>query len=628
MRQLTNTQISALDTSNPILVRSGTNNTYEYNRDYNAAAQSQFDINLRKALGMPVSGTNYIQTDNYAPSTYNLGMFDAAELLNNGSGYVSYYGYDYKGNPLTGSYSIDDFFNKTDVNGQNTYPVPAFTPIYMAGYIQDHFDFQNIIFDVGLRVDRFDANEPVLKDPYLLYPAKTVAEVESNPNLAEQIPSNVASNDVVYVNSINSPTAIVGYRNGNTWYDSHGDAITDPTVLANATSTGTIQPYLENPSQTTVAANAFTNYTPQINVLPRISFSFPITDKANFFAHYDILSQRPPGGTSNGLPDLYDNFNPVYYLYLPAYASSVISNPALQPQQTVDYTLGYSQVLNEQKSAAITISAFYREMRSLTEVYRYYEAYPTTYLTYGNVDFGTVKGMSIYLDFRRMGDVKMRAGYTLQFADGTGSGPNSGYNLVSSGEPNLQIPGPLSFDVRHHFNFNVDYHFKSGENYDGPVITTKKGKAIRLLENAGFNVTLTALSGTPYTAWSNPIEEGTGISSHYGLVGGVNAENLPWQYRVDARIDKGFNLDVRKHPCQLVIYLQGTNILNTENVLNVYPYTGSPTDDGYLASAAGQQAVPQQTSPKAYVDQYTIAEKQPTYYSLPRLLRLGVLFEF
>ena len=28
-----------------------------------------------------------------------------------------------------------------------------------------------------------------------------------------------------------------------------------------------------------------------------ISFSFPISDKANFYANYDILAQRPPDAT-------------------------------------------------------------------------------------------------------------------------------------------------------------------------------------------------------------------------------------------------------------------------------------------------------------------------------------------
>ena len=46
-----------------------------------------------------------------------------------------------------------------------------FQPIYVAGYVMDKFAFDDIIFNVGVRVDRYDANQNVLKDPYLWRPA-------------------------------------------------------------------------------------------------------------------------------------------------------------------------------------------------------------------------------------------------------------------------------------------------------------------------------------------------------------------------------------------------------------------------------------------------------------------------
>ncbi len=36
-------------------------------------------------------------------------------------------------------------------------------------------------------------------------------------------------------------------------------------------------------------------YNPKVSVMPRIAFSFPISDEAVFFAHYDVLTQRPTG---------------------------------------------------------------------------------------------------------------------------------------------------------------------------------------------------------------------------------------------------------------------------------------------------------------------------------------------
>ena len=50
------------------------------------------------------------------------------------------------------------------------------------------------------------------------------------------------------------------------------------------------QPYLAEgvSPDDNVSSNAFEDYTPQINVMPRIAFSFPISDEALFFAHYDV----------------------------------------------------------------------------------------------------------------------------------------------------------------------------------------------------------------------------------------------------------------------------------------------------------------------------------------------------
>ncbi len=627
MRQLANFQLSALDTLNPVLVKSGTYNTYNYNYLPNTAAQSQFDKSLREALH--VGPTAWIQPDNYSPDQFQswggLNMFSAGDLLNSGSSLVSYYGYDYKGNLLTSTPSIDDFFNQKDANGNLTYTMGAYRPIYMAGYIQDHFDIKSIVFDVGVRVEQFNANQYQLKDPYLLFPAKTASEISSVPSLeGTVVPANIGSDYVVYVNNSQSPSAVVGYRNGNNWYDASGNLVSDPTVIASSTTSGNIQPLLKDNTQTTLGSNAFTSYTPQTEVLPRLAFSFPITDKANFFAHYDILSQRPPGVG-------YNIFTPTQYLYIQSYIGGILSNPALIPQTTTDYELGFTQVLNEAKSMSLEFSAFYREFKNEVQTYRYYEAYPTTYLAYANLDFGTVKGLQVQYKLYRLGnwsDVKFIGSYNLQFANGTGSGPTSGYNLANSGEPNLQIPQALSYDQRHTITANLDFHFSAGTNYDGPTFTTKSGKTVQILSNAGVNINFSAGSGTPYTQYGNSYQQGIGLPARYSLIGTVNGEYLPWQQRVDAKADKTFHLTIKGHSCHLQVYLEATNLLNTANVLNVYNYTGSPTDDGFLSSAQGKQTISGQVSPQSFVAQYSVYEKIPTYFSLPRQAQLGLVFNF
>ena len=100
---------------------------------------------------------------------------------------------------------------------------------------------------------------------------------------------------VVYVDALDNPSSIVGYRSGDTWYNSVGTEINDPDILA--VNEPYPAPFLLNGSDAELNSNAFKDYTPAINIMPRISFSFNISDEAVFFAHYDVLTQRPTSTT-------------------------------------------------------------------------------------------------------------------------------------------------------------------------------------------------------------------------------------------------------------------------------------------------------------------------------------------
>jgi hypothetical protein len=659
MNQLANSHITQLD-STPHLNAdlSGSHLYYDFDR-LNDHTQTQFDRSLRTALGYSPTSTNWIDVNSYTPqqmeSFGGLKMFSADDLLN--SGLVSYYGYDHTGNKVSGNPSVDDFFAKKDVNGNYLREVGAYHPIYVSGYIQDRFDFKDLKFNIGLRIDRFDANQKVLKDPYLLYDAVTAGEVKYESQFNTTRPSNIGDNYVVYVDNKDNPTKIVGYRNGSTWYNAQGAEVSDPNAsLAGAnTVDGAINPYLSSPSSAQkkiVTSSVFQDYTPQINLMPRIAFSFPISDVANFFAHYDVLTQRPSeGNVINGTGGIgnYSRFDPTQYLSLVNGTSqgAFINNPNLKPERTTDYELGFTQVLNEKKNSAITLSVFYRELRDMIQAVQVVGAYPVSYSSFNNIDFGTVKGFSIGYDLRRMASgIQLSANYTLQFADGTGSSATDGVNLAASGQPNLRTTHPLDFDQRHTVVINTDYRFGAGKDYNGPIITRHKGtdkeKSIKIFENVGANIVARAGSGTPYSRQLN-ITQGDpssqnvvlGVSQRSNLAGMVNGSNLPWNFKIDMRIDKNIDLawsgnkegGEKKH-ANLNIYLQVLNVLNAKNIVKVYKATGNASDDGYLASPQGQQSLASKNSAQSFTDLYTIKVNDPSYYSQPRVIRLGVLFDF
>ncbi len=641
MRGLTNFHILELDVDHPFVVSyDGIVDTVKYRRNYDANSQRIFDKNLRTRLGLPVDGLDYIVIDSYDANAntieyydlngvrhtlntngrpFDVNMFSPDELLNDGNSYASWIGYDHQGKRLNYAPSFDDFFTKRDENGMYLRPVGAFQPIYMAGYLQDKFAFRDLIFNIGVRVDRFDANQKVLKDPYLLYNAKTVGEVSTLNSLPVVHPQGMGKDYTVYVDKADAPTRIVGYRFENTWYNADGAVIQDPTRLDVGSG---ISPYLSDPDQTRANPSSFKDYDPQISVMPRISFSFPISDEALFFAHYDVLTQRP---TSN----LFSN--PATYYFFESIRGTV-NNPSLKPTQTIDYELGFTQKLTN--TSSLTFTSFYREMRNMIQIYRFTGAYPNDYTSFNNLDFGTVKGLTVEYDLRRTNNARIRAGYTLQFANATGATTTTAASLIAAGLPNLRSTIPMPWDRRHQFNLLLDYRYGSGKEYNGPVISReKKDKApVKLLENTGFTLTVLGGSGTPYTAArkvNSPITVGSNL-----LKGSYYGSRLPWQFRLDLRVDKDFEVDFGKtrtgnaRKTFFNVYLQVLNLLDTKNVLRVYSATGNANDDGYLAAPEWQREINTQTDPVAFRELYEIYVNRPSNYSSPRQIRVGLMFNF
>lgn len=621
MRQLANKHIEQLDKLNPHAVYDDMGvfqDSVWYDRLLDLSSQSFFDYNLREQLGL--DPLDWIDVDNLDPSTFSIDMFSADELLADGQSLVGYYGYNYTGKKLDHKPTFEDFFYAKDAFGNYKREIGAFEPIYMAGYIQDKFAFNDLIFNIGLRIDRFDANQKVLKDAFSLYETRTVGEVTDFDGNPVSHPSNMGSDYVVYVNDLNNPTAVVGYRNESIWYNAEGTEISDPSVLE--TPSG-IAPYLVDPSSKEIKPTAFKDYEPQTSYMPRVSFSFPISDVALFFAHYDVLTKRPTSGI---------RFDPTDYLFLEN-VNNVIANPNLKPEKTIDYELGFQQKLTN--SSSLKFSAYYRELRNLVQIYKFIDAYPRSYTSYNNIDFGTVKGMTISYDLRRTSNVWVKASYTLQFADGTGSNATSGFNLVSSGQPNLRTTMPLDYDRRHAITCVVDYRYSEGKLYNGPVWTRKikgtdKVKSIPVLQNTGVDFTFSGGSGIPYSRSSKIGYLGGGTI----LQGSINGSRLPWQFKIDARVDKDIIVKLGKKDSKnrkeayLNIYMQILNVLNTKNVMAVYAATGNADDDGYLAAAEFQAGINAQLDPDAFRDMYSLYVNSPYNYSLPRRIRLGVAFSF
>lgn len=642
MRQSANRHILQMDTENPHYEWRGSDLYVSYDRLVTESAQTPFDAAMREHLGLGAS--DWLDIDRYDPQVFvdagGLSMFSANELFNSGNQIVSYYGYDHTGNIYNGKdWNLEKFFN-ADENGFQY--LPAFTPIYMAGYVQDKFALSDLIFNVGVRVDYFDGNQYVLKDPYLLYQSYTVSDlyggsIAYNGSLLARTDANgnLSNGDwVVYVDdaAANTPN-ILGYRNGSVWYDANGVEISSPSVIAG--KSGKPTPYRTPDGQAALTNNtvdgsadgAFEKYKPQVVVQPRVAFSFPVGDNSQFKASYDIIARRPSSG-----------WQADYLSYLYMSKISAISNPNLKPERVTNYELGFQQKLNE--SSAISITAYYKETRDLIQLVQYAGADPNqNYYSYDNIDFKTIKGLTVGYDLRQTKNIRINANYTLQYAEGTGLSTTTMQELIKEGYTTLKMLNPIDDDRRHEFKANVDFRYFGGAKYNGPVIpvvvkekdadgnVVEKRKEIKVLENFGINFIAVAQSGKPYTkAFSN---------TQSTIVGSYRGARLPWGFYFDAVVDKSWPIIIKnaqgrvKRETYLNVSLTVTNVFDIRNVRGVYAVTGNPQDNGYLTDPETQAIINNYLDPTSYRDLYTIYLSNANWnYSTPRLLKLALTYQF
>jgi len=486
-------------------------------------------------------------------------------------------GYNFLGNEKHDSENFAGYQNNDKSKPESDYYQAPHRPVYYGAFVQNKIEFRDIIFNMGLRVDVWDNNLPVLKDKYARRP------IERAGGLGISLPTGINNDYAVYF----SGNDVVGYRDlSGSFYDADGNPANAGDILLNG---------LVRRTGAVVTEDMFEDYKPQVTVMPRVGVSFPITDRALFFAGFGIVSQRPPGGAA---------------LLGCLSASSCQSNNNLVPEEATKYEIGFRQRLGVRQ--ALTITGFSLQVNNLIQLRDIRGASPASYSRFENVDFGSIKGVEFNYDLRRTRGVKMEANYTLSFAKGTGSGSRTTASIVWIDETPPNFISPLDFDQRHKINVNLDYSLGKGE---GPTLVGTK-----LLQNFGFNLVFTTGSGFPYTGIQDPIP--VNASRAPNPRGGINDDRLPWTNRLDVRVARGFNISQGK----ITAFLVMRNVLNTVNVQGVYRYSALPDDDGFLATSGGIQFVDSGTPASETL--YRFRNRNLGNFGLPRLTRLGIRFDF
>lgn len=588
--------------------------------------QSTFDQRLRERIG--ADENDYIELMDLSLESLTRDLFSADELLNLGQEFVDYRGYDVYGNLTNESTTFADFWNKVDENGNKTRPIDAFKPMYMSGYIEDKFQLKDLTFRIGFRVDRYDANQMVLKDKYSIVGSQTVGEARNVEGLTGVVPDNITDDYIIYVDGQDNPT-ILGFRKGDKWFGKEGQELANYTAMGGSPVPLMPEGQVESPQDDEFKPElAFEKYKTDWNFMPRLQFSFNISDNALFFAHYDVLSQSPQSRIRGSSFINRSIASPKDYYF---YNGGTLANPNLKSETTIDFQLGFKQKIS--KTSALTISLYFKEFKNQIQV-RSVDGvfpFPSTYNTFDNIDFGNTKGFEFGYEMRRTNNLKLNVNYTLQFADGTGSDDRTQQSIVNNTSENFRHVGPLDYDSRHNFNFIVDYRFGDGDDYNGP--TTKKGG--KILSNFGVNLLTQLNSGTPYTKQGNVTADRSTALSRSFSEGTINGQRLGWNFNMDLKINKSFGIDLKskkedKEDTRLNfdVYLRVDNLLGIANVRSVYKYTGSAADDGWLGSASGQEAAENAHNKQSYIDLYKAGLNAPGHYSLPRRIFIGASVYF
>ena len=219
------------------------------------------------------------------------------------------------------------------------------------------------------------------------------------------------------------------------YFDARSSVPSDPANPANAIAGAPSS----HPQDTTVKAA----------ISPRLGVAYPIEDKAAIHFAYGHFRQFPSVSTMFTNSD----YDILARLQAGSVSYGVLGNPDVKPETTVQYEVGYKQVINSDLGFDLTV--FYKDIRDLlgVEFISTYTGAEYTRLT--NVDFGNTTGVTLAIDHRKVGPLALSLDYTWQQAMGNASDPSETANRAAAGEDPRPRLVPFSWDQRHTVNLTA-----------------------------------------------------------------------------------------------------------------------------------------------------------------------------
>ena len=155
------------------------------------------------------------------------------------------------------------------------------------------------------------------------------------------------------------------------------------------------------------------------------------------------------------MPPLYAMYSNSNWLISPNNYATILGNPNLEAEKTVNYELGFWQEIN--RDMGVEVVLFYKDIYNLLST-RTITTYNTVkYGLYSNKDYGNVRGLELKLDYN-IRSLFVQTNYTYQFTRGNADNPSQTFNREGSSIDDVIRFIPMSWDQRHTFNVSIGYN--------------------------------------------------------------------------------------------------------------------------------------------------------------------------
>ncbi|MCC6398134.1 MAG: TonB-dependent receptor [Bacteroidetes bacterium] len=289
------------------------------------------------------------------------------------------------------------------------------------------------------------------------------------------------------------------------------------------------------------------------------------------------------------------------------------------------------------KHAWLEVVAYLKDARKLITIRRIKDAGNWDYSYYTNANDARMKGLELSLGLDNGGGLRARLAYALSEVRGTGSYPGSSIGYVDDYPARLP-PAEL-------------YLLDHNQTHRGTILLSARPSASAgsILDGLALNLLMTFNSGHNFGAlrtrserelYDPLLDPVTDILDPRDatLAAIPHSFTTPAVFNVDVSVGKTFTVGGAEIECYMLV----TNLLNAKQTVNVYPTTGSATDDGAFGIQGAERYL---TNPEfltmrrmlnienrwsyavanaPWYNRETLSSGLPDIYGMPRQIRVGI----